>query len=220
VVSRRACTRIATVLAGLFFLCTQAQAQSADLRETGGSPAPPTADLVPAGLDTLTQGDELRIVGVDARETYGILQGLSPSALRVATKNGSSEVPLTEVRQVRRRGDRLWDGLAIGAAVGAAFGAGTFVPCESDPIACGTNLTTTRGGDALATAAMFSAIGLGIDALHQGWRTVYTRRATALRKLPPEGAATADRYRTVGTPPGQALLEGVILPSPECCPQN
>ena len=103
--------------------------------------------------------------------TYGILQGLSPSALRVATKNGSSEVPLTEVRQVRRRGDRLWDGLAIGAAVGAAFGAGTFVPCESDPIACGTNLTTTRGGDALATAAMFSAIGLGIDALHQGWRT-------------------------------------------------
>jgi hypothetical protein len=68
---------------------------------------------------------------------------------------------------------------------------------------CGANFTTSRAGDALAGAAVFGLIGLGIDAAHRGWSTVYNRPSV----LPPAtGQNVAARQATES-----ALPEGVIL---------
>ena len=157
---------LALVTTGLLVQCAAARAQSP---EPPPDTMPPGAvfDAVPAGIDRLVQGDELRIVRRDARETFGILQRVSSSALTIATETGSQDVPLDLVRRVRRRGDRVWDGLVIGAAFGAAISAATFVPCDGyaswEPCSA-ANFTTSRAGDALAGAAVFGLIGLGIDA--------------------------------------------------------
>ena len=195
---------LALVTTGLLVQCAAARAQSP---ESPPDTTPPGAvfDGVPAGIDRLVQGDELRIVRRDARETFGILQRVSSSALTVATENGSQDVPLDLVRRVRRRGDRLWDGLVIAAAFGAVTSAATFVPCDGYPTfgPCGANFTTSRAGDALAGAAVFGLIGLGIDAAHRGWSTVYNRPSV----LPPAtGQNVAARQATES-----ALPEGVIL---------
>jgi len=176
-VARTDFCQIAAVMAAFFLACGPALAQPPDPLDAEPASALTTAPLIPAGIDTLTQGDELRIVGLDAGETFGILQRLSPSTLTMATATGTFEIPLTELREVRRRGDCPWDGLLIGAAVGAALSAGTFVPCRLEEIICADNFTTTRRGDALVGAAVFGAIGLGIDMMHKGWRSVYTRRS-------------------------------------------
>ena len=165
-------TPLALVAIGLCMPCTTVRAQSPD-PPAAAVPAAPLVDL-PAGIDLLEQGDELRITRRDARETFGILQSVSSSSLTIATETGSQEVPLDLVRRVKRRGDRLWDGLVIGAAFGAVTSAATFVPCDGYASLgpCGANFTTSRAGDALAGAAVFGLIGLGIDAAHRGWSTV------------------------------------------------
>jgi hypothetical protein len=195
---------LALVTTGLVVQCAAARAQSPEPSPDTMAPSA-VFDAVPAGIDRLVQGDELRIVRRDARETFGILQRVSSSALTIATENGSQEVPLDVVRRVKRRGDRLWDGLVIGAAFGAAISAATFVPCDGyaswEP--CGANFTTSRAGDALAGAAVFGLIGLGIDAAHRGWSTVYRRPSV----LPPAiGQNVAARQAAEN-----ALPEGVIV---------
>ena len=196
-------TPLALVAIGLCMPCTTVRAQSPD-PPAAAVPAAPLVDL-PAGIDLLEQGDELRITRRDARETFGILQSVSSSSLTIATENGSQEVPLDLVRRVKRRGDRLWDGLVIGAAFGAVVSAATFVPCGSYSSwgTCDDNFTTSRAGDALAGAAVFGLIGLGIDAAHRGWSTVY-RRPSGLPTA--FGLNTAARETTAG-----ALPEGVIV---------
>jgi len=195
---------LALVTTGLLVQCAAARAQSPEPSPDTMAPSA-VFDAVPAGIDRLVQGDELRIVRRDARETFGILQRVSSSALTIATENGSQDVPLDLVRRVRRRGDRLWDGLVIGAAFGAVTSAATFVPCDGYATLgpCGANFTTSRAGDALAGAAIFGLIGLGIDAAHRGWSTVYSRPSV----LPPAtGQNVAARQATESV-----LPEGVIV---------
>jgi hypothetical protein len=194
---------LALVAIGLCMPCTTVRAQSPD-PPACTVPAAPLVD-VPAGIDLLEQGDELRITRRDARETFGILQSVSSSSMTIATENGSQEVPLDLVRRVKRRGDRLWDGMVIGAAFGAAISAATFVPCDSQASwgPCGENFTTSRAGDALAGAAVFGLIGLGIDAAHRGWSTVYRR---------PSGLAPATGLNSAARETMEpALPEGVIV---------
>ena len=196
-------TPLALVAFGLCMPCTTVRAQSPD-PPASTVPAAPLVE-VPAGIDLLEQGDELRITRRDARETFGILQSVSSSSMTIATENGSQEVPLDLVRRVKRRGDRLWDGLVIGAAFGAAISAATFVPCDGyaswEP--CGANFTTSRAGDALAGAAVFGLIGLGIDAAHRGWSTVYSRPSV----LPPAIGQNVPARQAAEN----ALPEGVIV---------
>ena len=113
----------------LLVVCARAEAQSS---EHSLEAAPPDAvtDLIPEGIDLLVQGDDLRITRVDARESVGILERRSSSALIVATESGSQELPLAAIRRVKRRGDSPWDGLLIGAGIGPALGAAKERPHE------------------------------------------------------------------------------------------
>jgi hypothetical protein len=200
---------LALVTTGLVVQCAAARAQSPEPSPDTMAPSA-VFDAVPAGIDRLVQGDELRIVRRDARETFGILQRVSSSALTIATETGSQDVLLDLVRRVRRRGDRVWDGLVIGAAFGAAISAATFVPCDGyaswEPCSA-ANFTTSRAGDALAGAAVFGLIGLGIDAAHRGWSTVYSR-PSGLPPAPGRNMAARDKTES-------ALPEGVIVRQPE-----
>ena len=76
-------TPLALVAIGLCMPCTTVRAQSPD-PPAAAVPAAPLVDL-PAGIDLLEQGDELRITRRDARETFGILQSVSSSSLTIAT---------------------------------------------------------------------------------------------------------------------------------------
>lgn len=70
-----------------------------------------------------------------------------------------------DVAQTRTRGDSPWNGLLIGAALGALVGFSTFTDCE--PVGpyrtCEGNLTTNRGMETAACAALFGAVGLTLD---------------------------------------------------------
>lgn len=117
----------------LALVATGLLVQGAVARAQAPEPQPETtsrtvvSNAVPAGIDRLDQGDEVRIIRLNARETFGILQRVSPSSLTIATENGSQEVPLDLVRRVKRRGDRLWDGMLIGAAFGAPISVRTWL---------------------------------------------------------------------------------------------
>lgn len=135
--------------------------------------------LTTSGADrlggSLATGDRVTIVHTDGVGTSGVLVGMTDGSLRVRIGRAIAEIPMQEVAEVQKRGDPPWNGLLIGAVLGAAIGFGTYTDCEPVPPykTCEGNLTTSRGMETLAAAAMFGAIGLTADLLLDGSRTVY-----------------------------------------------
>jgi hypothetical protein len=90
----------------------------------------------------------------------GRFEGTGKSPLRLRTGEGLREFEPNEVREVRLRGDRLWNGalieLGIGAGVGAIAGASAH--CSDEAVFC-------AGIGMLGGMPAGLGIGLIIDAL-------------------------------------------------------
>jgi hypothetical protein len=127
-----------------------------------GAPGKPAPAQRPAEEVIVTQsasGDELR----------GRLVELSPTTLAMLVNGQRVELPLESVLRIDARGDSVKNGAIIGAAVMGGWCA----------IVCGQALGGGgQYGFAVVTNAGFGAlIGAGIDALHKGRTTIYSKPA-------------------------------------------
>jgi hypothetical protein len=120
----------------------------------------------------IKSGDAVYVLDSSARETAGTFAKVSQSSLELLVDGQIREIPLSDVREIARRGDPLWNGALIGAAVGGGLTA----------LACGNECTTgERVGVIVTSALIWGAVGMGIDALIHGRTVVY--RATPLKTV-------------------------------------
>jgi hypothetical protein len=123
-------------------------------------------------------GDKVYLSDRANLEFTGRLISLSSSAL-VLNVNGTPRTFFeSDVRLIRqRRGDPVWNGLAIGAAVGFGFGLLMGIPSCDGVFGC----TSPEGGyswqgamyGAAVLTPLFGGFGAGIDALKRRTQTVF-----------------------------------------------
>ena len=129
----------------------------------------------------IKSGDTVYVLDTSARETRGTFARVSRASIAVLADGQMREIPFDEVRQVARRGDRLWNGAVIGGAFGAMVG----VTVNAASGGCLFPSCVTTAGErtvfVLVVAGLYAAIGAGIDALIHGRTVVY--RATPQRTV-------------------------------------
>jgi hypothetical protein len=113
----------------------------------------------------LKSGDTVYVIDTSARETAGTFAKVSSSSIALLVDGQIREIPLSDVRQIARRGDSLWNGALIGAAFGAVV---VQVACNGGECTAGD-----RAGSTVLAAGVWGAIGAGIDALIHGRTVVY-----------------------------------------------
>jgi Biotin protein ligase C terminal domain len=133
---------------------TPAQGQAVPAKESQ-----PSVTTTFRGM-AIEPGRRLTVTTNDGETIRGRFQGLDASRLIVRTGDGSREFNESDVREIRRRGDRLWNGALIGLGAGAVGGTvlGKSRPgCSGEPI-CGAI-------GFYAGAALGALNGLTLDAL-------------------------------------------------------
>jgi hypothetical protein len=134
----------------------------------------------------LSNGNPVAVTTADQVEVAGTVSAVSPDSLTVVIDRAPRRFDAKDVRQVRRDGDPLWNGLAIGAGIGLL---GVILPdnkCSGQPLRCDDKQIPQRAAF-LATAI---AAGIGIDALHRDRTVLYRSPAPATVRLIP--ALTAE----------------------------
>ena len=139
--------------------------------------APPTVFV------ELASGDELK----------GRLLRIDSDALVLQLDHHEERIHASQIVRVSKPGDSVKDGAIIGAVVGAVMGglATMIADCPSNSRSC----TGTRVTMGVVSIGLYSLVGAGIDALHQGRTTLYeapTRRngvALDLRAGPIRGGS-------------------------------
>jgi hypothetical protein len=141
-------------------------------------PAPPLRISEEVIVTQSTSGQELR----------GFLVELSPTTLAMLVDGRRVDVPLERVLRIEGRNDSVKDGAAYGAAIGGGLIA----------LGCGQAL----GNGYCVTYTIFYAglgalVGAGVDALHKGRTTIYSKpAAVSLAVAPaPRGARAQVRIR-------------------------
>lgn len=112
-------------------------------------------------LRAKAQPDQRLVVTTsDGTKVRGRFDGTEKSLLRLRTGDGLREFEPNGVREVRLRGDRLWNGALIGLGIGAGVGAiaGANAHCSDETGFC-------AGVGALEGMAAGVGIGLIVDAL-------------------------------------------------------
>jgi hypothetical protein len=128
-------------------------------RTTSAPPLPSSEAVI---VTQSTSGQQLR----------GYLMQLSPTTLAILVDGRRVEVPLDNVLRIEGGNDSVKNGAAIGAAVGGGLTA----------LSCGQAL----GSSAIClTAAVFytgigALVGAGVDALHKGRTTIYSKPAAGM----------------------------------------
>lgn len=149
---RQFLTVLAVVVLGLQAVLAQSAASSFDELST-----------------KVKRGETLHVLDTSVREMTGTFVEVSPASIVLMVEGQRREILLTEVREVARR-----DGLRNGMLIGAGFGAGVGV---LSGLACGGFGYECTSGDrvavVLAGAAVYGAIGAGIDKLIHGREVVY-----------------------------------------------
>jgi hypothetical protein len=141
---------------------------------------PPTQSW-PELAGRLDTGSPVAVTDAQGMEVRGRVSAVSSASLTLAVKGMTRQFDSADVRQVRRDGDRLWNGLAIGAAVGVLGSALTDNRCSGEPVRCDDKQIPER----IAFAAVATAAGIGIDALHRDRRMVYESPRRVTFKLVP-----------------------------------
>ena len=122
-------------------------------------------------------------------ELRGRMVELSATTLAMLVDGKRVEVPLDRVLRIEGRNDSVKDGAAIGAAVGGGLTA----------LSCGSALG--RSGICVSAAIFYAGLGAlagaGVDALHKGRTTIYSKPpAMSLAVTPaPKGARAQLRIR-------------------------
>lgn len=142
---------------------------------------------VPRGLDlqALPTGYVLDDQGV---ETSGRLLKLDRDGVVLVIDGAERRFDLARVKRVSRRGDSLKNGAIAGAVVGVVMGllTGGIADCRTDS-GYGTCGAGQRVGFVVGGTAIYTAIGVGIDALIQGRTTIY--------QAPPRGGSLSFTLR-------------------------
>ena len=167
------------LLAVLLFVPAAAHAQ-----ELGG-----WRGLNASSLDTIYVTDDA------GRRTEGKLLRLEPQSLVMLVEGTEQRFDAARVRRIDRRGDSLKNGAWIGAALGVLFGSITagISDCPgSDP---GGDCTGFRIGTFVGALGIYTAIGVGVDAMIVGRTRVFdaSRSSGEVRRLP--GPQLAVRFR-------------------------
>jgi hypothetical protein len=68
-------------------------------------------------------GDTISVFDTNGRMTRGAFAHVSTSSITLRVDGQLREIPSLEVRQMTRRGSRVWQGMLLGAAVGVTLGA-------------------------------------------------------------------------------------------------
>jgi len=139
-------------------------------------------------------GQKVSVTDEQGREFKG-RAALGPDLLTIASGSVKNDVPYQQIVRIDRK-DGLKNGALIGLAVGAALGVGLVQDgsdCDPVVIGCGDPGAGNYVAAGLVLAGLGSAIGVGIDALIGGDRTVYRRGDTRVRVVPSvsRGGATA-----------------------------
>jgi len=140
-------------------------------------------------------GQKVSVTDEQGRELKGRIAKLGPDVLTVASGSVTTDVPYGQIVKIDRK-DSLKNGALIGLVVGAALGVGLVQDgsdCDPVVIGCGDPGAGNYVAAGLVLAGLGSAIGVGIDALIGGDRTVYRRGDTRVRVVPSvsRGGATA-----------------------------
>jgi hypothetical protein len=133
-----------------------------------------------SSLDTIYVTDDA------GQRTEGKLLRFEPQSLVMLVDGTEQRFDAARVRRIDRRGDSLKNGAWIGAALGVLFGSITagISDCPgSDP---GGECTGFRIGTFVGALGIYTAIGVGIDAMIVGRTRVFDaeRSAAAARRLP------------------------------------
>lgn len=124
-------------------------------------------------------GTPVAVTDATGTETRGRVSGVDPASLTLDIDGTLRHFPVSEVRQVRRNGDPLWNGLAWGAAVGVA---GALL---SDSSCAGRTTCGAQTGERLAFVAAMAVAGVGIDALHRDRTLLYRSPSHAVLSIVP-----------------------------------
>ena len=117
----------------------------------------------------LSYGTTVAVTTADQVETVGRVSDVSAESLTLVIDRAPRRFEAKDVRQVRRNGDPLWNGLAIGAGVGLL---GAVLPdnkCSGQPLRCDDRQIPPRA----AFLAAATATGIAIDALHRDRTVLY-----------------------------------------------
>jgi hypothetical protein len=63
-------------------------------------------------------GDAVRVIDASGQATRGTIAEMSTSSLAVLVDHRRREIPASEIREIKRRGDRRWMGALVGLAIG------------------------------------------------------------------------------------------------------
>lgn len=123
--------------------------------------------LATSGLSTVYVLDDTGV------ETSGRFLRLNPDSLDLLVDGAELRFEAADVRRIQKRGDALRNGALIGALVGLGMGlvAGGISDCPGDDP--GGGCPGTRAALVLFSTGIYTAIGVGVDALVVGRTTLY-----------------------------------------------
>lgn len=130
----------------------------------------------PQLVDRLAPGKPVTVTTASGNEMAGRVSAVSADSITLTVNGAARQIASDDVRQVRRNGDSLWNGLAIGAAIGATAAAlpdpryytcGGSAPCKDKQIP-----------ERLTLFAGVTATGILIDALHRDRTVLYRAPST------------------------------------------
>ena len=132
-----------------------------------------------SSLDTIYVTDDA------GRQTEGKLLRLEPDSVVMLIEGAEQRFDAARVRRIDRRGDSLKNGAWIGAALGVLFGSITagISDCPGDDP--GGECTGFRIGTFAGALGIYTAIGVGVDALIPGRTRVFDagRSTAAVRRF-------------------------------------
>jgi hypothetical protein len=135
----------------------------------GQTSAPAPTDLAHA----VTPDQRVTVRLRDGTRLNGRVTVAAPDHLVLRTGSRVQDIPAREVAEVRKQGDRLWNGALIGAGAGAASGA---VIGASRPGCSGSDASFCGGIGALAGVGIGALLGVTVDALFPHTDLLYAAR--------------------------------------------
>ena len=138
--------------------------------------------LDPSDLSTVFVLDD------SGQEVTGQLLSLDSDALVILVEGQELRFETARVKRLDKRGDSLKNGAYIGAVVGLVMGilVARIADCVNDTGRVGSCGSGTQIGFAMLSTGLYSAIGVGIDALIRGRTTLY--------EAPDSSSARQDRF--------------------------
>jgi hypothetical protein len=129
----------------------------------------------------LGPGKPVAVTDTAGAEVRGIVSSVALESLTLVVGGTSRQYVRSDVRQVRRDGDPLWNGLAIGGAIGVIGAALPDNKCSGQPLRCDDAQIASR----VTFAATMTAIGMAVDAMHRDRRVLYASPVgSSLRIVP------------------------------------